>query len=353
MSFPATAIQFVTNALFVPPGLEESPLSCQQAESDRPGATWGRQHVKKLRFLVSLITKDNDFQTQQAAAAEAAARELGIDLDILYADGDTITQSTQILKSIQTHHALRPDGIVVEPAGGTGLPQVGKAAIEAGVAWGLLNREAEYISELRRSSKIPSFIVTSDHKEIGRIQARQLATLLPEGGAILYILGPTESATVKDRKAGFDAVCPKNFRATLLRGKWTEESGYRSLATWLKLGGSSKAGIVAVAAQNDAMAIGARKAFQELSNEQERARWLSLPFLGCDGLPKTGQAWVRSGSLAATVVIPPMAGQAVQLMANALRNSTSVPERTVTLLESYPPLGKLKNHSSLQTVGSR
>ena len=308
--------------------------------------------MKKLRFLVSLITKDNDFQAQQAAVADTAARELGIDLDTVYADGDTITQSTQILKAIQAHHTLRPNGIIVEPAGGTGLPQVAKAAIEAGVAWGLLNREAEYISELRRISKIPSFLVTSDHAEIGRIQARQLGALLPEGGAILYIMGPTESSTVKDRKAGFDAVCPKNLRVTLLRGKWTEESGYRGVATWLKLGGSSKAGIVAIAAQNDAMAIGARKAFQELSNEQERAKWVRVPFLGCDGVPKTGQAWVRSGLLAATVVAPPMAGQAVQLMASALRNNTTVPERTVTVLESYPPLGKLTKLSNLQTVGS-
>ncbi len=308
--------------------------------------------MKKLRFLVSLITKNNDFQTQQAVAADAAARDLDIDLEIVYADGDTITQSTQILKTIQAHHTLRPNGIIVEPAGGTGLPQVAKAAIEAGVGWGLLNREAEYISELRRSSKIPSFLVTSDHAEIGRIQARQLGALLPEGGTILQILGPTESTTVKDRKAGFDAVCPKNLRATLLRGKWTEESGYRGVATWLKLGGSSKAGIVAIAAQNDAMAIGARKAFQELSNEQERAKWVSLPFLGCDGLPKTGQAWVRSGLLAATVVAPPMAGQAVQLMANALRNNANVPERTVTVLESYPPLGKLTKFSNLQPVAA-
>jgi ribose transport system substrate-binding protein len=308
--------------------------------------------VKKLRFLVSLITKDNDFQIQQAASAEAAARELGIDLEIVYADGDTITQSTQILKTIQTDHTLRPDGIIVEPAGGTGLPQVAKAAIEAGVAWGLVNREAEYVTELRRGSKIAIFIVTSDHTEIGRIQARQLTALLPDGGAILYILGPTESATVKDRKAGFEAVCPKNLRVTLLRGKWTQESAYRSVATWLKLGGSSKAGIVAIAAQNDAMAIGARKAFEELTNPQERAKWLRLPFTGADGLPKTGQAWVRSGSLAATVVTPPMAGQAVQLMANALRSGANAPERTVTLLESYPPIGKLTKLANLQTVGN-
>jgi ribose transport system substrate-binding protein len=313
----------------------------------------GRLNVRRLRFLVSLITKDNDFQIQQAASAETAARELGIDLEILYADGDTITQSTQILKTIQAHQTLRPDGIIVEPAGGTGLPQVARAAIEAGVAWGLVNREAEYVLELRRGSKMPIFVVTSDHVEIGRIQARQLSALLPDGGAILYILGPTESATVKDRKAGFEAVCPKNLRVTLLRGKWTEESGYRSVTTWLKLGGSTKAGIVAVAAQNDAMAIGARKAFEELSTEQERAKWLSLPFIGSDGLPKTGQAWVRSGLLAATVVTPPMAGQAVQLMANALRTCASVPERTVTLLESYPPLAKLTKLSNLQAVGSQ
>jgi ABC-type sugar transport system substrate-binding protein len=308
--------------------------------------------VKRLRILVALITKDNDFQMQQAAAAEAAARDLGIDLDIVYADGDTITQSTQILKTIQARQDSRPDGIIVEPAGGTGLPQVAKAAVEAGVAWGLLNRDAEYVAELRRSAKVPVFIVTHDHNEIGRIQARQLAALLPDGGAILYIMGPTESATVKDRKAGFDAVCPKNLRLTLLRGKWTEESGYRSVATWLKLGGSTKAGVVAVAAQNDVMAMGARKAFEALSSPEERAKWLSLPFTGADGVPKTGQAWVRAGSLAATVIGPPMAGQALQLMANALRAGTNVPERTVPMLESYPPIGKLTKHSTLQTVGS-
>jgi ribose transport system substrate-binding protein len=306
--------------------------------------------VKKLRFLVALITKDNDFQLQQAASAETTARELGVDLEIVYAEGDTITQSTQILKTIQAPPTLRPNGIIVEPAGGTGLPQVAKAAVEAGIAWGLVNREAEYIAELRRSAKTPVFVVTSDHKEIGRIQARQLSALLPEGGAVLYILGPTESATVKDRKAGFEGVCPKNLRVTLLRGKWTEESGYRSMATWLKLGVSSKVSIAAIAAQNDAMAIGARKALEEIGNPQERDKWLSLPITGADGLPKTGQAWVRTGLLVATVVTPPMAGQAVQLMTSALRTGQSAPDRTLTFLESYPSIEKL---AGLQTVGSQ
>lgn len=305
--------------------------------------------MKKLRFLLALITKDNDFQVEQAASAEAAARDLGVDLEIVYADGDTITQSTQVLKAIQAHSALRPDGILVEPAGGTGLPQVAKAAVDAGIAWCLLNREADYIAELRRSAKTPIFLVTSDHREIGRIQARQLGALLPQGGNVLYILGPTESSQGKDRKEGFDAVCAKNLRVTLLRGKWTEESSHRSMAAWLKLGVSNKMAMGAIAAQNDVMAIGARKAIEEIGSPEERRKWLSLPFTGADGLPKTGQAWVRTGLLAATVVVPPMAGNAVQLMANALRTGASVPERTVTFLESYPPIEKL---ARLQPIGS-
>lgn len=305
--------------------------------------------MKKLRFLVSLITKDNDFQVQQAASAEASAREAGVDIDIVYADGDTITQSTQILKTIQANPDSRPNGILVEPAGGTGLPQVARASVSAEIAWGLLNREAEYISEVRRGSKTPVFLVTSDHTEVGRIQARQLGAFIPGGGHALYILGPAESSVVKDRKAGFDVVCPKNIHVTVLRGKWTEESGYRSVSTWIKLGISSKATVHAIVAQNDAMAMGARKAFGELSNPQEREKWLGLPFLGCDGLPKTGQAWVRSGSLAATVVVPPMAGKAVQIMAMALRTGTNAPERTVTDLESYPTLDKLSKLQPAET----
>jgi len=44
--------------------------------------------MTKLRFLVSLITQDNDYQMEQAAAAKAAAAELGVEAQILYADND-------------------------------------------------------------------------------------------------------------------------------------------------------------------------------------------------------------------------------------------------------------------------
>jgi ABC-type sugar transport system substrate-binding protein len=90
------------------------------------------------------------------------------------------------------------------------------------------------------------------------------------------------------------------------------------------------------------MAMGARKAFQELPSEIERERWLAIPCLGCDGLPKTGQAWVRSGTLAATIYIPPNTGQAIEMLVDALQNSKMPPERALTVAVSVPPLESLR-----------
>ena len=101
------------------------------------------------------------------------------------------------------------------------------------------------------------------------------------------------------------------------------------------------------------MAIGARKAFQDLADGGLRERWLSLPYLGCDGMPNTGQEWVRSGLLAATIVIPANTGQALEMLVNALRQGTMPPERTVTVPLSFPELGVLaKTHAKKARAGS-
>src|SRR4029077_7170242 len=136
---------------------------------------------------------DNDYQIEQAQAAEQAARSLGVELQTLYANNDAITQSTQILKAVQSAESLRPDAIIFEPVGGTALPQVARAAVSAGIGWAVLNRESSYVPELRKSSKVPVFTITSDHVEIGRIQGQQFAALLPQGGAVLYVQGPSEN----------------------------------------------------------------------------------------------------------------------------------------------------------------
>jgi ribose transport system substrate-binding protein len=297
--------------------------------------------MKKLRFLVSLTTRDNDYQLEQAAAAQEAARRLGVDLEILYADNDAITQSTQILKTVQASPELRPDAIVFEPVGGTSLPQVARTAVGAGISWAVLNREAEYLTELRKTSRIPIFSISSDHTAIGKIQAQQFAALLPRGGSILYIQGPSENSAAKDRTIGMQGALPKNIQVTALRGQWTPESAYRSISSWMRLNLANKGGIDLIGAQNDAMAIGARKVFEDITNLEEREQRLRIPYTGADGLPKTGQTWVRTGTLKATVIVPPNAGQAISMIAEAIKTGSGVPERSYTVPSSFPPLEKL------------
>ena len=206
----------------------------------------------------------------------------------------------------------------------------------------MLNRDASYIPEMRKSSSAPIFGVSSDHLEIGRIQGRQFAALLPHGGAILYIQGPAENSAAKERALGMQETKPSNIHVTALRAQWTEESAQRAVRSWLKLITSQRAAIDLIGAQDDSMALGARKAFEELANESERERWLKLPFTGCDGLPKTGEAWVRSGLLAATVFVPPNTGQAIEMIFQAIQNGKKAPERALTVPVSIPALNELK-----------
>src|SRR5438270_10505472 len=298
--------------------------------------------MAKIRILVSLTTNDNDYQIEQAQSAEQAASKLGVTAEILYASNDAINQSTQILRAIQASPAERPNAIVFEPVGGTALPQVARAAAGAEIGWAVLNRDANYIEDLRKDSTAAIFAISSDHAEIGRIQGRQFAALLPRGGTVLYIQGPSENSAAKDRTLGMQETKPANIQIIALRGQWTEESAQRAVRSWLKLSTSQRSPVDVVAAQDDSMAVGARKAFEELSNEADRERWLKLPFLGIDGLPKTGQAWVRSGLLTATVFVPPNTGQAVEMFVQAIQNRKNPPERVVTVPTSIPPLEGLK-----------
>lgn len=293
--------------------------------------------MKRLNFVLSLTNDDNDYQQEQAAAAEKAAARFGVDVKIVHANNDAVAQSQQLLEYVQ-NPKLRPDALLFEPCGGTAFPQVARAAAAAGIGWVVLNHEVDYITELRRSYKAPIFAISSDHAEIGAIQGQQFAALLPQGGTVLYIEGPANSSAAKQRTRGMNKTKPANIQVKSMRGNWTEESSYRTVSSWLRLRTSQETRIDLVGAQDDSMAMGARKAFGEISGAD---RWLKLPFTGCDGMPKTGQSWVRSGLLAATIYIRANTDLAIEMLVDAAKNGTQPPERKVTQPESIPSLADL------------
>jgi ribose transport system substrate-binding protein len=298
--------------------------------------------MARLRFLVSLITEDNDYQMEQAASAKSVAAQLGVDVEIVYAENDAITQSTQLLKVIQADASLRPSGIIVEPLGATSFPRVAAAAASVGIGWAVLNREADYTSELRHAYRSPVFTVSTNQVEIGRIQGKQVAALLPRGGSVLYIQGPSVSSVARERYDGLREILPSSVHLVNLKGKWTEESAHHSVCSWLQLMKAQKTRIDLITAQNDMMAMGAKKAVKESANEMDRDDLFRIPVMGCDGVPGTGQAWVRAGHMVATVIIPPNAGTAITLMTRSLQTKIPPAEQAFTSAEPFPSLESMK-----------
>jgi ribose transport system substrate-binding protein len=295
--------------------------------------------MEKLNVLVSLITEDNDFQREQAAAACAAAQKLGANVEIIYSNNDAVQQTLQILEFIQ-QPAKRPGAILVEPVG-TGMPQVAKAAVSAGIAWGLINTGADYLSGLRQHAMVPVFSVMSDNEQIGKIQGQQITALLGDVGSVLSIEGPTARDVTRLRSKGMMANKPHTVMIKSLKGDWTQRSGYHAIKSWLALSTSRDMHIGMIACQNDDMAMGARRAFEELPDLQQRDKFLRLPITGCDGVEKAGLTWVRQGRLTATVISPPIMGDALQLLAASRRNGSQPPEVTLIAPNSFPPLAEL------------
>ncbi|HEX8926496.1 MAG TPA: substrate-binding domain-containing protein [Terriglobales bacterium] len=289
-----------------------------------------------IRAVLSLTIDDGAYQSEQARVAQHEAQGLNVDLQIIYAGNDPLTQSEQLLRIIQGPKDARPDLIMLEPVG-TALPHVAKAAVKAGIGWVLLNRVADYLPELRAASPVPVCAVTDDQEEIGRIQGKQMHALLPDGGSLLYVQGPSVEAA-QLRTAGMMTTKPENITLRMLRGKWTEQSGYDTTASSLRLRSTSDAHIDGVFAQNDLMAQGARRAFMELAPDRVN----SMFFTGVDGLPFAGQAWVRDGRLVATVQKPTTSEIGLRLAVKGLRAGTQPVECTTVTSKSFPDLNALK-----------
>ena len=297
---------------------------------------------KKLSVLVSLITQDNDYQREQAAVAESVSHKLDLTLKIEYADNDAVNQTLQILKAIQAQPELRPSGVIVEPVG-TGMSQVAQAAVSAEIGWAVLNANADYLGKHRLHCDAPMFSLGSDNEEVGRIQGKQINLLMPRAGCLLYVEGPSARDVVKKRTSGMLAAKRADLQVKVIRGGWTELGAYHAVKSWLRLATSRELHVGMVGCQSDAMAVGARKAFDEHPDHCERARFLGLPFTGCDGVSSKGQAWVRQGLLAATVVTPALAGLAIEMMAQSLRSGTQPAEQTLIAPKSYPAIEEMRS----------
>lgn len=295
--------------------------------------------MKKLRIVVSL-PNDNAYQREQGVLAKSAGERLGLDLQVIHADDDSITQSQQLLEIIQSSPEARPSAFLVEPMTRTGLRLVAEAAVAEGIAWVISNNDVDYVKQLRKSPRVPVFTVTQAQHEIGRLQGKQLAALLPRGGSALYIQGPSMSSVAAQRHEGMESAKPRNVQMTTLRSKWSEEGACQSVGAWLRLATSRAEKFDLVVGHSHELALGARKAFQNIANQEQQKRWLGLPFIGI-GISSQVKPLVDRHVLAAAVITSLTMELALRMLVRAIETQVQPPECTFVETSSYPDLEKL------------
>jgi ABC-type sugar transport system substrate-binding protein len=223
----------------------------------------------------------------------------------------------------------------------TGLRRVAEAAVAKGIAWVMSNSEVEYIKQLRKNPRVPVFTVTQGQREIGQLQGKQLAALLPQGGSVFYIEGPSMSSVAVQRREGMESAKSRNIRITTIHSNWNEESAYQSASTRLQLASSRGENFDLVAAQSHELALGARKAFRNIDNPEQREKWLGLRFIA-SGISGQVKPLVDGGVLAAAVVTSVTMEVALKLLVRAIETQVQPPERSVVEALSYPGLDKLE-----------
>jgi ribose transport system substrate-binding protein len=308
--------------------------------------------VKKLKFVLS-IPGETMYLRAQTAAAQATADRVGAELEVVVAQMDAVAQGQQLLSFVQSRTDSRPDAIIIEPVSAAGLPRVAEAAVAAGIGWVVSNAHVDYIGALRRNAKVPAFQISQDHMEVGQIQGKQIAAILPKGGSALYLRGPAMSWWATKRFEGMESTRPKNVEVRSLKVLASTTEGARNaVSSWLNLTKQRPAGTQLIVSQNADFLTGASKAFETTASEADRVKWLALPRTGV-GVSERSRPLVDQGVLCATVVTSLTMDRAVEMLARAMKDGSQPPEHTFVEAYSYPGLDELAKKMADVVVGVR
>jgi ABC-type sugar transport system substrate-binding protein len=295
------------------------------------------------RVTLALVDGANQFQQLLREDAESAARRAGLSLTTLFT-GDSFTDQIATLRGLVSDSAARPQAMVVMAVRDRGLDRVVREAAAAGIHCVFLNAIEDDLDPIRRQRPdVVVAVVCPDEVETGRIQGRQMRSLVPPGKRILYVQGNPRSLTSRQRTAGMqEAMGGAGIDVVLAGGDWSPEHAGQTVREWLRFAAGGRRPFELVTCQNDHMAEGALDALAAAAVESGRGELARIPVTGCDGAPDKGMKMVAQGRLAATVVLPRMAAPAVEVLARFFAGGDRPAPLIMHAATSFPPLDALR-----------
>jgi len=278
----------------------------------------------------------NHFQLLQEETAVDEGRRLGLAVEVAFAPG--FDQLRALKRRLGDATSGMPDAVVSEPANTATMDLMlgdlkGRCGLIVLSAWGPALEQAH----ASWGAGLPMGSVGTDHLRVGQIQGKQVTTLLPDGGRLLYVAGPLRSSAAQQRLDGLKSqLSPAIKLEEISGGQWTESDGIVAFNDWYRVAKARDPVVAVVAAGNDELALGARRACEALADAQHREALLKARFLGVDACPSFGQKLVADKLLHASVLTPANTGLALGLLHRYWTQDSPVPLRSFTAAQPWP-----------------
>ena len=239
--------------------------------------------AEKGAYKIALIQQHqtNAFQIAVTEGAEAKAKELGVELNILSADQDAAKQISQIEQCVSEGY----DAILFEPVDPDGLRDAAKAAADKGVI--MINVVS--VCTDWESAGI-SAISCGNNVKAGENEMQHVADLLGGKGNVAFLTGPSAVTDALDRLEGYRNILAKypDIKEVIAPAdcEWDTAKAQATVESWL-----SAYELDAIVCENDGMAVGAGNAAGANSG---------IIITGVDGTPDGYEA-IKDGRMTGTV----------------------------------------------------
>jgi ABC-type sugar transport system substrate-binding protein len=295
-----------------------------------------------------VFNQADEYHRRLAEEAQEAARQHGVAVQV-YDAGDTgAKQGQDLVRFAGENPGKRLCALVVPFADaipeGTAVQddatyRLARRLLQKGVGWVMLNHgRADLVTALRAEfPALPLALVAIDNLEFGRIQARLLRGLVEAGAKVLCVRGNPFDSGSQERSAGLkEGLRGAGIDIEEVDGRWDATIAEAEVRRWIASPLRHQAPLHAVVAQDDIMAIAARRALDRAVQETGRADLEGIPVIGGDGLPGMGRRWVDEGKLTATVSVTLPGRTAVELLWRHWKDSAPLPAVTRLAPTPYP-----------------
>ena len=294
-----------------------------------------------VKNVLVLLLGDNDgrpvdlYQDLQGRTARARAQAVGIEADVVFCSA--FGQYRVIRKRLsETDRPL--DAVVTEPATVANMVLILKD-LQGHTGVVLLNAWDPVIETYQGGwgTKFPFGTISTAHTKIGELQGKQVSSVVAQGRSILVVTGPSKSSAAAERLQGLKSTVRPDIQVhDIEAGQWNETEGVIAFGNWYGVFKSRRETIEAIVGQSDDLAVGARRAATTVPNAEHAHMFTQAKYFGVGAVPGFGKEKVDDGTLHASIVAPPNAGTAIELLHEYWVARRPLPLRSFSEVVPYP-----------------